>query len=258
MQVPSERPTSQALRQFRNAINERVKRLLHRYSALLYALPGTEEMSLPDLQPTPRPGETDSAYRRRVASSFLRRAATVKRDISAYFFYQQVIDERAIFEFAVVAPLRLALHEQWVFEQLMHWWDDENRLSINKLFGFYRGQRPRERQDERQVLYHAVRAKIEQLCSETGCSIQAALQELEGQRFCITLDQDPEWMSLSKSALEDIYYARGSYQRYRNQNWQIFYQVYEIAEAIMESGHSLNPLSKSFSRYHRKYNLPSM
>lgn len=203
MQVSVNQPSRQSLRDFRKKIHTRLESILRRYSVLCYLIPKAKDLSLPQsLSPALLSGETKEQYRLRVTKSFLRRAAVLKRDISAYFFYKQQNDNQAIFEFVDVAPLRLALQEPWVFDHLMYWYDVGDERSIRKLFGRYRGKRSQQHQDERQALFQAVRVKVEQVRQETGWPIQKILDELAKSPIRVILDEGP----LEKMNLNSLYF----------------------------------------------------
>src|SRR5262249_33927573 len=81
---------------------------------------------------------------------------------------------------------------------------------------------------------------------------------LHQQRFCVTIDEDEgsKAFTLSKSALEDMYYRRGIYLMYDLRSWQWFYWMYEVAEALTRHYGQSSPLPKASTRYQRRFGLP--
>ena len=247
--------TKQALRLFRDKVDQRISRLLQRYTALVYAIPGAQDFSLPPPRPAPILGENAEQYQQRIAMGFLRRARVLRRDISAYFFYAYQLNHQAIFTFVSLAP-RMTLHEPWVYDQLLSWQDTGEEQSLLKLFGLYKGRRSSQHQIEQRVLYGLVHAAVDYLCEQRGHSIQSALAYLAKQPIEFTLDGECLSVSLSQNSLQGMYYDRGPYERYRDRSWELFYQVYEIAEQVANPSSLRNPLSRASARYYRLYGLP--
>src|SRR5262249_47900144 len=184
----SESPvTRQALRLLRDKVDQRFSRLLQHYTALVYAIPGAEDFSLPPPRPAPIPGESPAQYRQRIATGFLRRARVLRRDISSYFFYLSQIDRQAIFTFVPLAP-RLVFQESWVQDQIFTWMEVGEEQSLLKLFGLYKGRRSPQHKVEQHVLYGLVHAAVDYLCEQGGHSIQSALAHLAEQPIEFTLD----------------------------------------------------------------------
>jgi len=246
--------TKQALRIFRDKVDQRIKRLLQRYAALLYALPNTQDFQPPPPRPALMPGESAEQYRQRVAQGFLRRAAVLRRDISAYFRYAYQLDRQAIYTFVALAPL-LTFPEPWVQEELYMWWARGDKPSLLKLFGLSKGKRSPQHQVRQQVIYHSVHASVD-LAKQRGVSTQAALASLADRPISFTLDGERDTVALSQSSYQGIYYNQGPYADYPLHAWLLFYQVYEIAEQIVNPSSVPHPFARASARYARLYGLP--
>src|SRR5262245_4479883 len=201
--------TKQALRIFRDKVDQRIKRLLQRYAALLYAIPNTQDFQLPSLRPARMPGESAEQYRQRVAQGFLRRAAVLRRDISAYFRYAYQRNSQAIFTFVALAP-RLTLPEPWVQAEMYTWAEAGETQSLLKLFGLFKGKRSPQHQVRQQVIYHCVHASVD-LAKQRGMSTQAALASLADRPTSSTLDGERDTVTLSQSTYQAMYYNQGPY-----------------------------------------------
>ena len=247
--------TKQALRIFRGEVDQRIKILLQHYPLCCMRSPTRRNFQLPPPRPALMPGESDEQYAQRVAQGFLRRAAVLRRDISAYFCYAYQLDRQAIFTFVSLAP-RLTLQEPWVYDQLLSWLDAGEEQFLRKLLGLYKGKRSPQHQVEQRVLYGLIHAAVDYLCEQRGIPIQSALAYLAQQPIEFTLDGTRHSVSLSQSSLQGMYYDRGPYERFRDRAWELFYQVYEIAEQVANPSGLSNPLSRASARYYRLYGFP--
>jgi hypothetical protein len=188
--------------------------------------------------------------------------------VSAYFYYKHLLDKDAIFDFVALAPGRHLFHEQWVQDTLAFWvgWVGEDvrptpvgkqeQQAVLKLFGMHTGRRSPQHQRVQSMLHGLIRIAVDQIKEAQGCSIQAAFSALAEHPLQFIVNALPSQVTLSPQALENMYYNRGTYRRYRDTWWLVFFVVSDIAEQVLSPVSVHSPLAQASAHYHRKYGLP--
>ena len=105
------------------------------------------------------------------------------------------------------------------------------------------------------MLYYCVHVEVD-LAKQRGMSTQAALASLAARPHSFTLDGERRTVALSQSTYQAMYYNQGPYKDYPLRTWQVFYQVYEIAEQIANPSSVPHPFARASARYARLYGLP--